>query len=70
MLKRNKYCEPISLENIYWLIWYMLYLYMLLIRFDASPKMLFVSFHYHVLFCFFREAAMLFQVNAAKIRYF
>ena len=34
-----------SSENLYWLIWYILYLYMLFFRFDASTKKLFVSFH-------------------------
>ena len=56
-----------SLENLYWLIWYIPYLYMLFFRFDASTKKLFASFDYQVLF--FGMAAMAVQVIIANIQY-
>ena len=37
-------------------------------RFDASPKKLFVSCHYHVLFVCL--APVVFEINTAKIQYF
>ena len=45
-----------------------IHIYMLFFRFDASPKRLFVSCHYHVLFSCL--APMVFKVNTANIQYF
>ena len=42
-------CKTVSLENFYWLIWYLLCIRVCFFRFDASPKKLFVSCHYQVL---------------------
>ena len=59
-----------SSENLYWLIWYILYLYILSFRFDASTKKLFGSFYCHVVFFVSCLAdGVLVQVNTANIQY-
>ena len=59
-----------SLENLHYLVWYVLYIYIYIsfFRFDTSPKELFVSYHYHILFACL--TAMVFKVNSANIQYF
>ena len=59
-----------SLENLHYLIWYVLYIYIYIsfFRFDTSPKELFVSYHYHILFACL--TAMVFKVNSANVQYF
>ena len=44
------------------------YKYLLDFRFGASPKKLFVSCYYHILFTYL--AAIVFKVNTTNIQYF
>ena len=59
--------ETVTLENFYLLIWYILYI-CCFFRFDASPKKLFVTCMYHILFVCL--APMVSEVNTENIQYF
>ena len=61
--------------DLIWLGTYCIYIYIYIyiyicyfFRFDASPKKLFVSCHYYVLFVCL--APVVFKVNTANIQYF
>ena len=64
---RTRCGETVTLENFYLLIWYILYI-CCFFRFDASPKKLFVSCIYHILFVCL--APMVSEVNTENIQYF
>ena len=64
---RTRCGETATLEKFYLLIWHILYI-CCFFRFDASPKKLFVSCIYHILFVCL--ALMVFKVNTENTQYF
>ena len=58
--------KKVALGKVYLLIWYIMYIHLLLFRFDASPKKIFVIYHCHNLFVCL--VAMVFKLNNVNIQ--